>query len=434
METLGLFISLAFLMVTLLAVVVLIPWLRPQKANQADNRLMAINVQIFEDRLAELQADKSAGVLSEADYQTQKTDLQRQLLAAQTPNLTASLPTVKSRLIILIWLPILCIMAYLMVGDRTPVFTLWQAQDKFGQVADDLLTGKIDTPPDWATKDNAALISAMQTNVYHHAHDAQRWLRLSEIFIAMQATEPALEALSRAYRLDPTNDNIAMTYAQISFFGNGGNLNATARQALQDILTQNPQHEGAMMLMAMGETRAKNKDQAQYWINQLKQSIQQKDGDHSKALASLDELSASLNQAPKTTQNLPITVQIDPKLIPQIAPSDTLFITIRDTKGSAPYAVKRLNAQDLTQKPIKLQLSDQDAMMPNHTLTQARQQKTQLILTAKISKTGNAQSQIGDLESDPLPITDLTQAQTITINKTIAQTDDQTKDKTDNKK
>ena len=87
----------------------------------------------------------------------------------------------------MIWIPILAVIAYMMTADRTAVFTLWQAQDKVGQVADDLLTGKIDVPPEWAAKESTALISAMQTNVHRNADDANRWMRLSELFMMLEA-------------------------------------------------------------------------------------------------------------------------------------------------------------------------------------------------------------------------------------------------------
>lgn len=45
---------------------------------------MAINVQVFGERIGELEADRAAGNLSEAQYQAQITELKRQLLEAQT--------------------------------------------------------------------------------------------------------------------------------------------------------------------------------------------------------------------------------------------------------------------------------------------------------------------------------------------------------------
>ena len=163
-----------------------------------------------------------------------------------------------------------------------------------GQVADDLLAGRVDQPPAWAIEDGNQLISAMQTNVYRHASDYNRWMRLSELFLSLEATDSALEALSRAYRLSSDNEEIATTYAQISFFANKGQLDANSRRVLENILATNPEHEGAQMLMAMGEARASNFDQAQGWIKRLRESIAAKPGDHTQALSSLDELSANV--------------------------------------------------------------------------------------------------------------------------------------------
>ena len=52
----------------------------------------------------------------------------------------------------------------------------------------------------------------------------------------------------------------------ISFFANQGQLDANSRRVLQGVLAENPQHEGAQMLMAMGEARSSNFEQAQGWI------------------------------------------------------------------------------------------------------------------------------------------------------------------------
>ncbi|WP_250162849.1 c-type cytochrome biogenesis protein CcmI [Psychrobacter sp. WY6] len=141
------------------------------------HQLLDINVAVFRERLAELKTDKDNGTIDDSHYQNQKLELERQLLDAQREVTPMVAPGIKSRLIITVWVPVLAAMAYLMVGDRTPVFELWAAEDKVGQVADDLLTGKIDQPPAWAIEDGQQLISAMQTNVYRHADDPDRWMR-----------------------------------------------------------------------------------------------------------------------------------------------------------------------------------------------------------------------------------------------------------------
>ncbi|MGO3082372.1 MAG: c-type cytochrome biogenesis protein CcmI [Psychrobacter celer] len=406
-STAGLFIALSLLIALLLAVIAIMPWLRATRTSgtSVDNQLLDINVAVFRERLAELKTDKDSGTIDDAHYQNQKLELERQLLDAQrevTPMVT---PGIKSRLILMVWVPVLAALAYLMVGDRTPVFDLWTAEDKVGKVADDLLTGKIDQPPVWAIENGQQLISAMQTNVYRHADDPNRWMRLSELFLSLEATDSALEALSRAYRLSPDNEEIATTYAQISFFANKGQLDATSRRVLQDVLAKNPRHEGAQMLMAMGEARSNNFEEAQGWIKRLRSSIAAKPGDHTKALASLDELSANVSaQQQQASEGVEVSIRISASLLPLVKADDVLFVAIRDVNGGPPFAAKRLPISVIKQGEATISLSDLDAMMPERTLQSARADKVQLAVIARISHSGTAAAESGDLSGNPVVI------------------------------
>ncbi len=413
-----LFFSLCAALCMALALVVILPWMYQKR--YTDNRLMHLNVNTFYQRLAELEEDYAAGTISQSVHQAQVVELKRQLLAAEQVSESMRPVSIKSRLIILVWIPLLAAMAYLLVQDRAAVFTLWQAQDSVGQIADELMTGKLDTPPEWATKDSAALISAIQTNVHHHAYDADRWMRLSELFLSLDAKPQALEALARAYRLSPDNEEIASTYAQISFFSNDGRLDETSRQVLTDILSKNPNHEGAQMLMAMGETRAGNFVQAQAWVARLRSAIAAKSGDHSAALASLDKLSATIDeQAQKAATGVAVTVEVDSKLLAQVQQTDVLFVSISDVAGGPPYAVQRLGVDVLKQGRAEVTLSNLNAMMPERTLSAARDAGVKLALSARISKSGQAISQSGDLSANPVPLSQTqTQAQ-IVINQVV---------------
>ena len=406
-STVGLFIALSLLIALVLGYITIMPWLRASRATDKpmDNQLLDINIAVFRARLAELKTDKDTGTIDDSHYQSQKLELERQLLDAQRIVTPMIAPGIKSRLIIMVWVPVLAAMAYLMVGDRTPVFELWAAEDKVGQVADDLLTGKIDQPPAWAIEDGQQLITAMQTNVYRHADDYNRWMRLSELFLSLEATDSALEALSRAYRLSPDNVEIATTYAQISFFANKGQLDANSRRVLEGVLATNPEHEGAQMLMAMGEARSSNFAQAQGWITRLRSSISAKPGDHTQALASLDELSANVSaQQQQASEGIDITITINISLLPLVKADDVLFVAIRDVKGGPPFAAKRLPISVIKQGEVNVSLSDLDAMMPTRTLKSARADKVQLAVIARISHSGNAVAESGDLSGNPVVI------------------------------
>ena len=81
MSTLIIFIIVALLFAITLAVFILLPWLQTQDhhaiANRADNQLLTLNIEVFnievfKQRLVELDADFDEGQIDEATYQTQK--------------------------------------------------------------------------------------------------------------------------------------------------------------------------------------------------------------------------------------------------------------------------------------------------------------------------------------------------------------------------
>lgn len=174
------------------------------------------------------------------------------------------------------------------------------------------------------------------------------------------------------------------------------------------------------MLMAMGETRAGNFVQAQAWVARLRSAIAAKSGDHSAALASLDKLSATIDeQAQKAATGVAVTVEVDSKLLAQVQQTDVLFVSISDVAGGPPYAVQRLGVDVLKQGRAEVTLSNLNAMMPERTLSAARDAGVKLALSARISKSGQAISQSGDLSANPVPLSQTqTQAQ-IVINQVV---------------
>lgn len=419
MSSAVLFFTLVLLMCLLVATVVVMPWLYPAKSNR-DNKLLAVNVATFKQRLAELQIDKDTGEISTEHYQQQKLELQRQLLQAEQSEQPARPVRLANRIFILSWIPLLTFLAYFLLADRTPVLQLWQAQDRVGNVADDLLTGKIDVPPTWATQDSIGLISAMQTNVYRHAYDANRWMRLSELFLSLEAIESAMQAMARAYRLEPDNDDIAMTYAQISFLANGARPTADARRIIENFLQKDANHEGAMMLMIMSETREGNHAQALGWIDKLSDSIKNKSGDHSQALDSLQKLRDDIkHRQQKATQALKVTVSINTSLLPLIKESDDLFVSVQEVAGGPPYAVKKLPVTGINNGIIEVELTDDDAMLPDRQLSMGRGGNAKLSVKARISASGNANSQSGDLTSNPVILNKDSQSVNIEINQQV---------------
>jgi cytochrome c-type biogenesis protein CcmH len=88
-----------------------------------------------------------------------------------------------------------------------------------------------------------------------------------------------------------------------------------------------------------------------------------------------------------------VKVSLDPKLKAKVLPSDTLFVFAKAAQGPAmPLAIARLTAAQL---PASVTLSDSMSMLPNLTLSKF----DQIVLGARISKSGNAVAQKGDYQT-----------------------------------
>ena len=192
------------------------------------------------------------------------------------------------------------------------------------------------------------------------------------------------------------------------------------RAAVQSILAKNPKHEGAIMMMAMGESKAGNYSEAKAWIARLRSSLVSRSGaDRSEALASLDKLVENINQQEAlAAQGVTVTVKLEPSLATQMQPDDVLFVSIAAQAGGAPYAVKRLSPDALGAGQVVVSLSDLDAMMPSRTLSVGRASGETLVVQARISHSGNAVAASGDLAANPV-VLDKQTAVSLTISQVV---------------
>ncbi len=405
--TLSVFVITALALLLLLSLVIVWPWLR---ATPASVSLLQLNITVFRERLAELDTDQQAGRLDQEAYQSQKIELERQLLAV-TDSVDLSGQRRAPRLVVglvFLWLPLLAVAGYVLIGDRQPVYAYWQALDQYDHVAEQLLTGQIDRPPESVT-DAIGLLQAMQTHVYRNPTDAQRWLAMSQAYVVVEAIEPALEALSRAQRRAPEDDQIAMTYAQMRFFSQEGQVDAQTKQLLDGVLVRNPQHEGALLLLAMGQQRAGDYPAAIAALNRIKTIRLSREPDvTAEAIVQLDRAIVQAQQLQQAAQSsrIEIRVSLAAALRAQVKPSDTLFVYVRALQGATiPYAVHKQDVSLLLAgQTVDVVLSDQNAMMAERSISAARQDGIALAVGARISQMGNPTGVAGDLESLPVPL------------------------------
>ena len=102
-------------------------------------------------------------------------------------------------------------------------------------------------------------------------------------------------------------------------------------------------------------------------------------------------------------------VSIAPSLAGKGSATDTLFVFARETSGPPmPVAIMRATQKDL---PFTFRLDDSNSMMPSRTLSSV----AMVVIVARLSKSGQAMPQSGDLEGMSQPVKPGTDGVTIVI-------------------
>ena len=106
-------------------------------------------------------------------------------------------------------------------------------------------------------------------------------------------------------------------------------------------------------------------------------------------------------------------MKLAPSLASHVDPGDTLFVFARAVKGPPmPVAIQRVAASQL---PFQFRLDDSQAMTAGSKLSE----QSKVVVGARISKSGNALPQPGDLEGASAPVTPGTKGLEIAIDRVV---------------
>ena len=349
------YVALAIL---LIAAVLLMLFVKRQQ--NVTYSIQAANRELYDSRLQELTADRDDGTITEQDYQAATLELKKSFVADNADDEKPIREEPAGMLLPVVLLVALTLILYFWVGDS------WRLQQK----ADDALAQL----PELSQKimgDSRSQASPEEVETFalglrqrlQQDPDAGAWMLYGRVMMQMRQVEQAVDAFEMSLALDPNRSSTLIAHAQaLIMMGSDGDLARAARnirRVLEDD-AMNPEALGLLGIIAY--ERGDFEQAGQAWGIAL-QLLDESDPRYAAIENSLQSVEQRLSGE---LIYITVTVDISDELRNEMPPQANLFVFVRDPDGErAPAAVVRQPISDL---PVTLTLSEEDAMVEGHTL------------------------------------------------------------------
>ena len=414
------FWSLAAVMLMVALLFVLPPLMRKRTVSAVTRD--DLNTKVIQEQFAELDADMAVGKLDKAQYDAARKDIERELLydlasadSAQTPT-----PERSGRWLVLLLIPALplcAILLYQLMGTGELIDILQQTKTAQSEPVNKQSepAGSLDV-----------MAAQLAERLRSEPDDLQGWIMMAKTYNILRRPEDAARAYENVFRLGGDNDpDILANYVDSSTTVNGGEFTDQGGELLLRALELDPDHLKALWLSGHWKNQSGKYEEAiRYWQMAAQQLpagsedatvIAQQISNAQSHLGTSDTAIAATTVDPAAGNSgiqvsLTIHVTLDPALNAAVTPEDTVFIFARATQGSRmPLAIVRKQVKDL---PVTVTLDDSLAMTPQMVLSRFEN----VTIGARVSKSGGAMPQSGDLQGMVSPIaTQTTDTVQITI-------------------
>lgn len=373
----------------LLAVVLalLLPPLLRGRAALPGTDSAEISLRVLREQLAELERMNAAGVIDRERLDGERAELQRRALEEgavadapaggdrRRPVLAAAL---------MLGLPLLAGGLYWQLG-RPDIFAERPAQ----QANHALDPRQIE-----------AMAMKLAERLQDNPQDGPGWAMLARSYAVLRRYGESAAAYGRATALLPADANLLADYADTLAMAQGRRLAGEPEKLVARALEADPNHIKALALRGSAAFERQDHARAIADWERVISLVPPESGIARSMRNSIADARARTGKPPDPAAGaggaVSGIVSIDPGI--QVGATDTLFIFARATDGSRmPLAMLRRAAGDL---PLRFRLDDSLAMSQGNTLSRHRQ----VIVGARVSRSGDAQARPGDVEGYSPPV------------------------------
>lgn len=405
------------------------PLVRGRGKSAASVSRAASNLTIFRDQLADLDEDLAAGTIDREQWEAARGDLQRGLLEdTGAPAAATAAPVRRSTalaIVLAVALPVIAVSAYLVVGSP--------------QGLDPSKAGVAGGAPHALTQEQIeSMVARLAEKLKANPDDPEGWAMLARSYSALGRFGDAAGAYAQADAKFTLNAQTLADYADSLAMSQGETLLGKPEELIQRALKADGSNLKALALAGTVEFEKQHfAKAAEYWKrilpllpadsemqNSVRASIKEaedKEGGapkSSKETAPAGQLAAAKPATAAATvaagkERVSGTITLAPALAARAAPDDTVFVLARPAQGSRmPLAAVRIKVKDL---PLTFSFDDSMAMSPAAKLSDF----SEVVVAARVSKSGNVMPQPGDLEGVSKPVHPGTKGMHVEIAKQI---------------
>jgi cytochrome c-type biogenesis protein CcmH len=385
-----------------------------------------LNILVYKDQLVELETDLKNGNITQDQFDLAQSDLERSLLQdveGETDVVEAKSDSGKyAAIVIAIVVPLAAISMYTTLGEG-----------KRGFDPENFRPGMTTEGHEGTLEQQ---VRKLQNHVQENPEDLEGWVMLARSYYFLKQYQAASDAFARTVAMTgEQNPGLLADYADALAMASGRNMAGKPYDLVKKALTMDPNHQKSLWLAATATYQSKDyKTTLEHWLTLRKQFPEGSDNyvQMTRNIAEVKQFlgmpieeemaimqQAQEGQAPAVTAAAPASgapakvsgiVVLDPSLKDKASPDDTLFVFARAASGPRmPLAIIRTTVSEL---PLDFTLDDSSAMNPQMKISLFKE----VVVGARISKSGDAMPQSGDLSGSTDAVSLGAEGLTIRIN------------------
>jgi cytochrome c-type biogenesis protein CcmH len=372
------FLIPAFLLLVLVLVLLLRPFIFPPKVEATSRRQM--NAAIYREELEKLEAERVAGVINNVDYEIAHAEMRQRLFQDTNEEDDRSVMGSSKVTVIglCVFIAVLSAGFYWSLGDATRI-------------------AEQNTQQPMTQESVEKMVSEFAVKMEKDPSNLEGWVMLARSYRILGRNEDAAKAYERAGNFIDSDPQLLADYADVLAANANGNFAGKPLKLINQALKLDPNNLMALWLSGTASYMTGNyKAAVQAWEKVAQQLPPETEESRSIQASIADArakggLSSKPIAAPKGISG---KIEISAELKSKVKSSDVVMVIARKPGERMPVAVLKTSVAEF---PMSFSLTDALAMNPSAPLSQL----SDASIEVRISKTGMAKPEAGDLISSP---------------------------------